>query len=80
VAFSSTSVLWDDPPLPSLVSYSCVKDASPINLSDAYAILIKSLNMADQIGEKDVVIVIDYGIHGKAVDIISQKNDKPVNK
>ena len=65
----------DDPPLPSVVGYSQVIDASPTDLSVVYTTLVK-LQMADQIRQKDVIVVFDYAIYVKAVEIVSQKNEE----
>ena len=66
----------DDPPLPSVVGYSKVIDASPADISVVYTTLVKSLQMADQIGQKEVIVVFDYAIYAKAVEIVSQKNEE----
>ena len=66
----------DDPPLPSVVGYSQVIDASPADISVVYTTLVKSLQMEDQIGQKEVIVVFDYAIYAKAVEIVSQKNEE----
>ena len=76
IAFNATFVSSDDPPLPSVVGYSQVIDASPTDLSVVYTTLVKSLQMADQIGQKDVIVVFDYAIYAKAMEIVSQKNQE----
>ena len=63
----------DDPPLPSVVGYSQIIDASPTDLSVVCIRLVKSLQMADQIGQKDAIVVFDYAIHAKAVEMVSKK-------
>ena len=75
-AFNATFVSSDDPPLPSVVGYSQVIDASPTDLSVVYTTLVKSLQMADQIRQKDVIVVFDCAIYAKAVEIVSQKNEE----
>ena len=75
-AFNATFVSSDDPPLPSVVGYSQVIDASPTDLSVVYTTLVESLQMADQIGQKDVIVVFDYEIYAKAMEIASQKNEE----
>ena len=57
IAFNATFVSSDDPPLPSVIGYSQVIDASPNDLSVIYTTLVESLQMADQIGQKDVIVV-----------------------
>ena len=76
IAFNATFVSSDDPPLPSVVGYSQVIDASPSDLSVVYTTLVKSLQMADQIRQKDVIAVFDYAIYAKAMEIVSQKNEE----
>ena len=76
IAFNATFVSSDDPPLPSVVGYSQVIDTSPTDLSVVYTTLVESLQMADQIRQKDVVVVSDDAIYAKAVEIVSQKNEE----
>lgn len=59
-AFNASIVSTSELPLPSVVGYSQVIDASPTDLSVVYTTLIKSLQMADQIGQNDVIVVFDY--------------------
>ena len=62
--------------LPSVVGYSLAIDASPTDLSVVYTTLVKSLQMTDQIGQKDVIVVFDYAIYAKSLEIVSQKNQE----
>ena len=52
IAFNATFVSSDDPPLPSVVGYSQVIDASPSDLSVVYTTLVKSLRWQTRLDRK----------------------------
>lgn len=56
----------------SCVGYCPVIEASPTELPTVYTILQRSLQMADQLGQRDVIIVFDQAIYAKALEIVWQ--------
>lgn len=56
----------------SCVGYCPVIEASPTELPTVYTILQRSLQMADQLGQRDVIIVCDQAIYAKALAIVWQ--------
>ena len=56
----------------SCVGYCPVVEADPTELPTVYAILQRSLQMADELGQRDVVIVFDQAIYAKALEIVWQ--------
>ena len=52
--------------------YFPVIEASPTELPTVYTILQRSLQLADQLGQRDVVTVFDQPIYAKALDIVWQ--------
>ena len=56
----------------SCVGYCPVIEASPTELPTVYTILQRSLQMADQLGQRDVIVVFDQAIYAKALEIVWQ--------
>ena len=56
----------------SCVGYCPVIEASPTELPTVYTILQRSLQMADQLGQRDLIIVFDQTIYAKALEIAWQ--------
>lgn len=54
----------------SCVGYCSVIDASPTEFPTVYTILCRSLQMADQLGQRDMIIVFDQAIYVKALEIV----------
>ena len=63
-------------PRESVIGYSQVLDHSHTELSTVYTSLKRSIAMADQIGQTDVVAVCDLDINDKTVEIINKKENK----
>ena len=57
-------------PAKSIVGYAQVIDASPTQLPTVYNILKRSLVIADQIGQNDVIVVFDLAIYAKGLEIM----------
>lgn len=66
----NAKVSQDSIPNPSSIGYCQVIDASPTQLPVVYNVLKRSVNMADQHDQEDVVIVFDQAIYAKALEII----------
>ena len=52
------------------VGYCPVINASPTQLSTVYALLERSLEMADEIGQRDAIVVMDQAVYAKAAEIV----------
>ena len=63
-------------PRRSVVGYCPTIDASSIEFSTMYTLLVRSIKMADQIGQHDVPVVFDQAIYAKAVEVICQRSDE----
>ena len=63
-------------PPKSTIGYAQVIDASPTKLPTVYNILKRSLSIADQIGQDDVIVVFDLAIYAKGLEIIWQKEEE----
>ena len=57
-------------PNPSVVGYCQVIDSSPTELSTVYTVLKRSVAMADQLQQEDVIIVFDQAIYAKGLEIL----------
>jgi hypothetical protein len=57
-------------PRQSNIGYCEVIDASPTELPVVYNVLKRSISMADQLNQQDVVVVFDQAIYAKALEII----------
>ena len=51
------------------VGYCQVIEASPTELPTVYTVLRRSLDMANQLGQQDVIVVFDQAIYAKALDV-----------
>lgn len=60
---------------PSVVGYLPVIPSSPTELSTVYMMLKRSLAVADELQQDDVIIVLDQAIYAKAQEIISKHQD-----
>ena len=56
----------------SCVGYCPVIEASPTELPTVYSLLQRSLQMADQLGQRDMIIVFDQAIYAQALEIVWQ--------
>ena len=63
-------------PCESVIGYNQVLDHSLTELSTVYTPLKRSIAMADQIGQTDVVVVCDLAIYTEAVEIINKKENE----
>lgn len=57
------------------IGYCQVIDANSTELPTVNTILEHSMKMADELGQKDVIIVLDQTIYAKALEIIWQQQD-----
>ena len=62
-------------PCESVIGCSQVLDHSPTELSTVYTSLKRSIAMAKQIGQTDVVVICDLAISAKAVEIMNKKRE-----
>lgn len=58
------------------ICYCEVIDASPTELPTVYTVLHRSLKMADQLGQQDVITVFDQAIYAKVLEIIWQNQEE----
>ena len=58
------------------IGYCQVIEASPTELSTVYTVLQRSLQIADQLGQHDVIIVLDQAIYAKALEVLWQNKDQ----
>lgn len=58
------------------IGYCEVIDASPTELPTVYTLLQRSLKMADQLGQEDVIVVFDQAIYAKVLEIIWQNQEE----
>ena len=59
-------------PRENCIGYCPVIESSPTELPTVYTILQRSMDMADQLGQKDVIVVFDQTIYAKALEIMWQ--------
>ena len=52
------------------VGYCPVINASPTQLSTVYALHERSLEMADEIGQRDAIVVMDQAVYTKACELV----------
>ena len=57
-------------PVPSVVGYCPVIEASPTELSTVYTLLKRSVQMGRKLGQAEVIIVMDLAIYAKAQEIV----------
>ena len=62
----------EDVPRESSIGYCQVIDASPTEIPTVYTLLQRSLLIADQLGQQNVVVVFDQAIYAKALEVIWQ--------
>ena len=73
----NASVSRDELPMrPSVVGYLPVIPASPTELSTVYLLLNRSLAVADELSQHDVVIIVDQAIYAKAQEIVCKHRDQ----
>lgn len=65
-----------DVPRECCVGYCPVIEASPTELPTVYTLLRRSLQMADQLIQHDVVVVLDQAIYAKALEVIWQNQEQ----
>ena len=58
------------------IGYCQVIEASPTELPTVYTVLQRSLQIADQLGQHDVIIVFDQAIYAKALEVLWQNKDQ----
>ena len=63
-------------PRESCVGYCPVIEASPTKLPTVYTLLKRSLEMADQLNQHDVIVVLDQAIYAKALEVIWQNQEQ----
>ena len=66
----------DSVPRECSVGFCQVIEASPTELPTVYTVLQRSLQMADQLGQHDVIVVFDQAIYAKALEGLWQKKDQ----
>ena len=66
----NVNISQDDGISESIVGYCQVIDSSPTEMPTVYTVLKRSIQMADQLGQQDVIIVFDQAIYAKANEII----------
>ena len=66
----------EDIPTKSVVGYCQLIDASPTELSTVYTLLKKSVEMAEQIGLDDTVVVLDQAIYAKALEVVWKQQEE----
>lgn len=62
----------DSVPRECSVGYCQVIEASPTELPTVYTVLQRSLQMADQLGQHDVIVVFDQAIYAKALEVLGR--------
>ena len=65
-----------DVPRESSIGYCQVIDASPTEIPTVYTLLERSLQIADQLGQQNVIIVLDQAIYAKALEVIWQNQER----
>ena len=80
-AWTAFNVSLEDGKIPreSCVGFCPVIEASPTELPTVYTVLQRSLDMADQLGQDDVIVVFDQAIYAKALEILWQ-NEQHFNR
>ena len=63
-------------PVPSVVGYCPVIEASPTELSTVYTVLKRSVEMGRKLGLEEIIIVMDLAIYAKAQEIVWKKPDE----
>ena len=63
-------------PRESCVGYCPVIEASPTELPTVYTLLQRSLEMADQLNQHDIIVVLDQAIYAKALEVIWQNQEQ----
>lgn len=58
------------------IGYCEVIEASPTELPTVYTVLQRSLQMAQQLGQRDVIVVFDQAIYAKALEVLWQNKDQ----
>lgn len=58
------------------IGYCPVIEASPTELPTVYTLLQKSLKMADQLQQEDVIVVFDQAIYAKVLEIVWQNQEQ----
>ena len=58
------------------IGYCQVIEASPTELPTIYSVLQRSLQMGDQLGKHDVLVLFDQAIYAKAVEVLGQNQEQ----
>ena len=66
----------NDPLRECSIGYCEVIDLSPTELPTIYTLLKRSIKMADQLGQEDVIVVFDQAIYAKALEIKWQREEE----
>ena len=66
----------DSVPRETSICYCQVIEASPMELPTVYTVLQRSLQMAQQLGQYDVMVVFDQAIYAKALEVLWQNKDQ----
>lgn len=75
-SWTSFNMMIQEPHQESNVGYCPVIEGSPTELPTVYNILKKSIQMADQLGQHDVILVFDQAIYAKALEIQWQNQEE----
>lgn len=70
------AVISTDIPSLSTVGYCPVIEASPTELSTVYTLLKRSVEMGQQLGQEEVIIVMDLAMYAKAQEIVWKKQEE----
>ena len=65
-----------DAPRKCCIGYCPVIEASPTELPTVYTLLQRSQQMADQLNQHDVIVVLDQAIYLKALEVIWQNQEQ----
>ena len=60
----------------SVVGYCQVIDSSPTEMPAVYMVLKRSIQMADKLGQQDVIVVFHQAIYTKANEIIWRRQEE----
>lgn len=75
-SWTAFNMMLQEPHRESTVGYCPVIEASPTELPTVFNVLKQSLQMADQLGQRDVIVVFDQAIYAKALEIQWQNQDE----
>lgn len=72
----NTLLREDTVPRECSIAYCQVIEASPTELPTVYTVLQRSLQMADQLQQHDVLVVFDQAIYAKALEVLWQNQEQ----